>query len=82
MLLTKSRLDLFRTRDSLPQVFIDAVNLTLRLEVHYIWIDSLCIIQDGQKDWQRGAAAMSAIFQNSGLAISTTKSRNSNDSIF
>lgn len=32
--------------NSLPQTFKDAVLVTRALEVPYLWIDSLCIIQD------------------------------------
>jgi len=35
----------------LPKTFNDAIALTRRLGVRYIWIDSLCIIQDDNLDW-------------------------------
>lgn len=34
--------------ESLPQTFKDAVEVTSALEVQYLWIDSLCIIQDDE----------------------------------
>jgi hypothetical protein len=36
----------------LSQTFQDAIILTWRLGFRYIWIDSLCIIQDSAEDWQ------------------------------
>lgn len=57
---------------SLPQTFQDAMLLTQRLGIRYIWIDSFCIIQDGDggADWQREAAQMSGYYQSSLLTIS------------
>lgn len=37
---------------SLPRTFIDAVLVTLRLGYEYLWIDSLCVIQDSKVDFQ------------------------------
>ena len=34
--------------DELPQTFKDAITVALRLEIPYLWIDSLCILQDDQ----------------------------------
>jgi hypothetical protein len=31
----------------LPQLFRDVFAISAKLDVHYIWIDSICIIQDG-----------------------------------
>jgi len=36
---------------SLPRQFQDAIVVTRQLGLRYIWIDSLCIIQDSQQDW-------------------------------
>src|SRR5579871_836181 len=35
----------------LSQTFQDAVTLTKQLGQRYLWIDSLCIIQDNKEDW-------------------------------
>jgi hypothetical protein len=31
---------------SLPITFKDAIAITLKLEMSYLWIDALCIVQD------------------------------------
>src|SRR5437762_6223654 len=36
----------------LPQTFRDAVLLTRKFKLQYLWIDSLCIIQDSRSDWE------------------------------
>ncbi len=40
------------TFDALSKTFQDAINVTRALGISYIWIDSLCIIQDSREDWQ------------------------------
>lgn len=51
----------------LPQTVYDAITLAKRLDVRYIWVDSLCIIQ-GQdhkaiRDWEREWQRMDKVFQ-------------------
>jgi hypothetical protein len=36
----------------LPKSFRDALIATRSLDIPYIWIDSLCIIQDSREDWE------------------------------
>ncbi|KAI0379669.1 HET-domain-containing protein [Hypomontagnella monticulosa] len=61
----------------LPKTFQDAIKITQRLGIKYLWIDCLCIIQDDADDWEREAAAMSQVYRNSYLTISAAASRDS-----
>ena len=45
-----------------------------RLEIEYLWIDSLCILQDDEADWKDQASKMVGIYQNSISTIAATKS--------
>jgi hypothetical protein len=50
---TTSRLEGFFTEipfDRVPQTFKDAIELAQALNIEYIWIDSLCIVQDSDID--------------------------------
>ncbi|KAK4121894.1 HET-domain-containing protein [Parathielavia appendiculata] len=58
----------------LPTTFQGAVEFTRKLGIRYLWIDSLCIIQDDQHDWCREATKMVSVYQNATLAISAAKS--------
>lgn len=49
----------------LPQTFQDAILLARELQVRYLWIDSLCIIQDDENDWETEAPMMSQVYANS-----------------
>jgi len=55
---------------SLPKTYLDAVMVCRSLSIRYLWIDSLCIIQDSREDWAREAASMSDVYSNSHLTIS------------
>jgi hypothetical protein len=60
----------------LSKTFTDAIELTRTLGVRYLWIDSLCIIQDSEKDKIEQIMLMSEIYTNSVLniaAISASK---------
>ncbi|KAL1614246.1 hypothetical protein SLS54_009896 [Diplodia seriata] len=37
--------------EELPRTFRDALAVTRQLGIPYLWIDSLCIIQDDKEDW-------------------------------
>lgn len=58
----------------LPRTFQDAVNFTRRLKIRYLWIDSLCIIQDDDIDWQRQASKLLSIYENLYVALAATAS--------
>ena len=37
---------------NLPKTFREAIEVCRELEIPYLWIDSLCIIQDSKGDWE------------------------------
>jgi hypothetical protein len=59
---------------SLSKTFQDAISVTRRLSIRYIWIDSLCIIQDGDgyADWNRESTKMAQYYQRSILTLAAT----------
>ncbi|KAF5234079.1 hypothetical protein FANTH_12305 [Fusarium anthophilum] len=63
--------------DTIPPTFQDAIRLANALDVEYIWIDSLCIIQDSKDDWQTEAAQMASIYSLSYATISATAAQDS-----
>ncbi|KAF2266743.1 HET-domain-containing protein [Lojkania enalia] len=62
--------------DALPPLFQDAVIITRQLGLRYIWIDSLCIIQDSTRDWETESSKMGSIYESSYITISATGSSN------
>lgn len=53
----------------LPKTFREAVIITRRLGFNYLWIDSLCIIQDSPEDWKTESALMSTVYGGSALNL-------------
>lgn len=65
--------------DSLPQTFRDAVLISQKLNIPYLWIDSICIIQDDPKDWQHEAAQMAAIYANAYITLAAASAEDSTE---
>lgn len=68
--------------NNMPKTLQDAVILCRRLEVEYLWIDALCIIQDSPKDWAREASKMCDVYSNAILTIAADSAEGSSDWIF
>ncbi|KAF1964955.1 HET-domain-containing protein [Bimuria novae-zelandiae CBS 107.79] len=62
--------------DNLPLTFRDFIDIARRLDVRYVWIDSLCIIQDSREDWEHEAAQMAEVYSYSYLTIAASGSAN------
>jgi hypothetical protein len=67
---------------SLPKTFQDAVSIAWRLGSKFLWIDSLCILQDSLSDWQQEAATMSNVYAGSLCNIVASASSDSNGGCF
>jgi hypothetical protein len=65
-----------------PQTFKDAIHICRSLGVDYLWIDSLCIIQDDTEDWEKEASSMGAVYLNSYLTISALHSADDSQGCF
>lgn len=53
----------------LNRTFQDAVLVTRALGLRYVWIDSLCIIQDSDSDWQRESSLMGSVYSGGAINI-------------
>ncbi|PMD53611.1 HET-domain-containing protein [Hyaloscypha bicolor E] len=65
----------------LPMVFQDAIRITYDLGFRYIWIDSLCIIQDSRDDWHKESLAMDRVYLNGVLNLAATGYRNGQEGL-
>jgi hypothetical protein len=69
----------------LPRTFQDAVEVVRALRIPYLWIDSLCIIEDGDldgEDWNLHIREMEKIYKNCYLNISASFAENSSGGRF
>jgi hypothetical protein len=65
--------------ESLPQNFRDAITVTRSFGARYLWIDSLCIIQDDEKDWENEAARMQQVFSNATCVLAASSASSSSE---
>ena len=63
----------------LPRTFRDAVTVTRNLGVPYLWIDSICIVQDDKDDWSREAKLMEQVFSSAYCTIAATCASGTDD---
>src|SRR6266536_1683714 len=68
--------------EDMPQTFRDVVKLARFVLIRYVWIDSLCIIQGDQDDWEIEAPKMSEIYSHAYLTVSASYSTSSADGCF
>jgi hypothetical protein len=66
----------------LTKTFQEAVTFTRKLGIRYLWIDSLCIVQDDVDDWAREAGKMASIYENATLTLAAAASANSHAGLF
>ena len=55
-----------------PPTFRDAITVTRKLGVRYLWVDSLCIIQGDTKDWERESSRMGGVYRGAYLTIAAS----------
>ena len=63
--LTTMSIDQMRVRisfETLPRAFQDVITVVRKLNVRYLWIDAMCIIQDDNADWQLESSRMDSIY--------------------
>ncbi|KAF3022066.1 hypothetical protein E8E14_013344 [Neopestalotiopsis sp. 37M] len=68
--------------DKFPKTFRETVILCSELEIEYLWIDSLCIIQDDADDWDREASLMGSLYRNALLVVVAAGSNDSSEGLF
>jgi len=66
----KRRIDL----QNLPQTIQDVIRICYSLNIGYLWVDALCIVQDCKEDWLTESAKMGAIYARSYIIIAAEAS--------
>lgn len=77
--LTQNNLEAFKISiplEQLSKTFQDCIAVTRQLGFRYLWIDSLCIIQDDREDWARESVRMSSVYGGSSLTIAASAAPN------
>ena len=66
----------------LPKTFQDSITVAGWFRCKYLWIDSLCIIQDCIEDWRKESAEMRHVYKNAWLNIAATGAPDSSSGLF
>jgi hypothetical protein len=69
-------------KEEFPKTFKDAIYISQRLGLDYLWIDSLCIVQGNIEDWRREAALMSSVYGGSYINIAASSAVNVHEGCF
>ncbi|ETS86900.1 hypothetical protein PFICI_00728 [Pestalotiopsis fici W106-1] len=56
----------------IPKTFQAAFEIASRLAIDFIWIDSLCIVQNDESDWEKEAEKMQQVYSSSYVTISAS----------
>jgi hypothetical protein len=83
--LLTSNIDQFKSAippEWIPKTFLDAFRVVKLLGLRYIWVDSLCIIQDSHVDWLRESSTMGMVYSRSFCSIAASGARDSSEGLF
>ncbi|KAF9878233.1 hypothetical protein CkaCkLH20_04271 [Colletotrichum karsti] len=83
--LLSTNADEYRTRlpsESLPRTISEAIEITRRMGVRYLWVDALCIMQDSTSDLEQELSRMGDIYFNAWLTIAAKDSAESSQGCF
>jgi hypothetical protein len=83
--LTSKNIEKLRTEiqmTELSQTFQDAITFARSIGIDYIWIDSLCIIQDSEDDWHVEAARMGNVYRYGWCNIAATEAKDGKSGLF
>ncbi|KAK2751520.1 heterokaryon incompatibility protein [Colletotrichum kahawae] len=67
---------------SLPKTIRDAIRAARKLDLRYLWVDRLCIIQDSAEDWAHEAALMCEVYSGATLTLSADGSNSATQGLF
>lgn len=81
---TSQKIEMYESRISfteLPQSFRDAVLICRSLNIRYLWIDNLCIVQDSPDDWAKESATMADVYQGAYFTLALASAEDSTQPI-
>lgn len=82
---TTGTLDLHKREikwELLGKTYQEAVVLTRHLGLDFLWIDSLCIIQDSVADWEVESARMAYVYKNATITIAASNAADGSVGLF
>ena len=68
--------------DEWLKTFAQATEVTKSLGIQYLWINSLCIVQDSSEDWSKESLKMGQIYQNATITLAADAAQNTSEGLF
>jgi heterokaryon incompatibility protein (HET) len=65
----------------LPTVIRESIELVRSLKHRYLWVDSLCVVQDSRRSWNLNSRVMDLVYGNSYLTICAADGKSAKDSL-
>ncbi|KAL2879859.1 hypothetical protein SGCOL_004904 [Colletotrichum sp. CLE4] len=66
----------------LPKTFQDAIRIVRFVGLRYLWIDSLCIVQDNADDWRKESVQMGRIYKDAEMTVAASAARDGSEGCF
>ena len=79
---TKESFESIIPLDEMPKTFEDVFQLAHQLDIRYVWIDALCILQDDKDDWERESSTMYQVYLRATLTVVASASWSSTEGLF
>lgn len=67
--------------NKLPKTIRDTIELVRNLRIRYLWVDSICIVQDSPDAWNRNSAVMDLVYGNACLTICAADGENAHQGL-
>ncbi|KAL1614359.1 hypothetical protein SLS54_009786 [Diplodia seriata] len=68
--------------EQLPKTFQDAAIITRALGLKYLWIDSLCILQDNEDEWREEVGKMGSLYQLATLTVAASGAHDASEGCY
>lgn len=66
----------------LPQTFKDFIKVARHFNIRYVWIDSICIVQDSINDWEQEAPMMASVYSNAACNVAAAAASDPEQGLF
>lgn len=66
----------------MPKTFYEAVEVTRAVGIRYLWVDSLCIVEDDDSDWEQESKTIGALYENARFTIAANDATDASKGLF
>jgi len=67
---------------TLPRTYRDAITVTRRLGLRYLWIDAFCVLQNSMEDWEHESSLMGKVYSHCFCMLAAAAAKNCHEGLF